>query len=189
MDQFEENPWLDAETKAVLCKSPPNPLAPPMLDTFAILMLSRVDTDNGRHIRAIERAAKPDLGHRDFLELDRQPPFVLFRSLDLADAMFAQFELASCDLMSLFLSDDVLTHAEPQYMADLANAVTGSPEFQKISIRVFSIPDSDAGARFADQFLGVPLTEVPLQQSVFRKKARIMVHWAKKIGAVVEAEL
>jgi hypothetical protein len=50
---------------------------------------------------------------------------------------------------------------------------------------VHSVPDDERGTRFLDQFFGKAL-QLPATRFVAHKKARIMRHWASKLGAVVE---
>ena len=56
-----------------------------------------------------------------------------------------------------------------------------------ISIRIVSVPEHAAGRAFAEQLIGSHLSHLPLEIVVMRKKARVMYHWAKKIGANVVA--
>jgi len=120
------------------------------------------------------------------LQLNRTTPFVLKRKLDLSDAMLAQFELACADMISIFLSDHVVTNGKPEYLATLYRDMLRADEFQVFTVRVNSIPDGDTGRSFVDQFIGPSVRGLPCEFTAMRKKARIMTHWAKRIGAVVE---
>ena len=115
-------------------------------------------------------------------------PFVIKRELILADAMLAQFELICCDIISVFISDEVMSNAEPQYLAELYNALIQSDEFATVALLVTDIPSTEPGKEFFQQFIGDSLLPLPYKMMTTRKKARIMTHWARKVGAVVSAE-
>lgn len=68
-----------------------------------------------------------------------------------------------------------------------------SPEFKETRINVFDVPATEPGERFVDQFLGLALPGQERQVSRFSvwvpfKKARIMKHWATRVGAKVWCE-
>jgi hypothetical protein len=181
--------WLDTETKAALQKVPPEKLAPATTDTFAVVVLSRSSSaDQSRRIRAFDRILRTSLSDAES-QTRRSPPFVVKRELTLADAMLAQFELICCDIISIFLSDDVVSNAEPEYLALLYRSVAHADEFQTVSVSVVSIPDNDDGNAFAEQFIGPRVGQLPFDVVAMRKKARIMMHWAVKIGAEVGSAL
>jgi hypothetical protein len=189
MQEPESHSWLDTETKTALQKVPPLKIAPPTTDTFAVVVLSRGAPDNhARLVRAFDRVL-----HTSPVDAERQttltPPFVVKRGLALSDAMLAQFELICCDVISIFLSDDVVSHAEASYLSGLYRNVLHADEFQSLSVRVLFIPDSPAGQAFTEQFVGSPVEHFPIEMVVMRKKARIMAHWAAKIGANVDTVL
>ena len=63
-----------------------------------------------------------------------------------------------------------------------------SPEFKPTRIEVLDVPATDSGEKFVDQFLGIPLPGQTRRVSRFSvwvpyKKARIMKHWAARVGA------
>ncbi|MDZ7618856.1 MAG: hypothetical protein U1E05_17770 [Patescibacteria group bacterium] len=185
MDTPRNSAWLDTETKAALQKLVPEELAPATTDTFAVVVLSQGSPDNRvRRTRAFDRVLRSTL-----LDAERQteshPPFVVKRGLTLSDAMLAQFELICCDIISVFLSDHVVSNAEPEYLASLYRGVAQADEFEALSVRVVSIPADDAGLAFSEQFIGSRAAAVPFDMVAMRKKARIMIHWAEKIGANV----
>jgi hypothetical protein len=186
MELSDGTSWLDTETKAALRKLPPEKLAPTTTDSFAVVVLSLGSTSNYvRHIRAFDRVLRTSLQDAE-CQMTRTPPFVVKRELTLSDAMLAQFELVCSDIVSIFLSDDVVENAEPNYLASLYRGVAQADEFQTLSIRVQSIPDDDNGYAFAEQFIGPSPPHLPLEMIAMRKKARIMTHWANKIGAIVQ---
>ena len=65
-----------------------------------------------------------------------------------------------------------------------------SLEFEPVTVRLIAIPSNAPGRRFSRQFLGVAIgVATPSEIEVHRKKARLMMHWATKCGADLEAEL
>ena len=111
--------------------------------------------------------------------------------LSLGDAMLGQFELVCCDSVSVFLRDEIVSSAEQEYLTQLYQQFPESPEFQSVTVTVVSLPDTVSGKHFADQFLGeadviVHGSRGPSRcENMMRKKARIMTHWAQKIGAEI----
>ena len=185
MDTPQNSTWLDTETKAALRKLPPEKIAPATTDTFAVVVLSQGSLDNRvRQTRAFDRVLRTSLLDAEY-QTKRSPPFVVKRELALADAMLAQFELICCDIISVFLSDEVVSNAEPEYLASLYRGVAHADEFQDVLVRVDSIPDDAAGHAFSDQFIGSGAAAVPFDIVAMQKKARIMSHWAENIGANV----
>ena len=89
--------------------------------------------------------------------------------------------------MTLFLPRN-----EP-YLAQLYQQFLQSPEFENVNVIVASVPPTALGEQFIDQFLGetdiIPRLVIAgmhsCRESMMRKKARIMAHWAEKIGAKI----
>lgn len=176
--------WLDTETKAFLQKSPPDKLAPSDTVGFTLVLLSAAGDDNARVLRAVDRVLhdSQDAARR----LLRRPlPLSVKAGLSYADALLGQFELISCDAVSVLLNDDVFNEALTSYLDQLYAELLESYEFEVVSLRIESIPSTDRGRDFIDQFVG---NDDAWRAQVFklpRKKARIMEHWAKKIGGRV----
>ena len=187
METPENTFWLDTETKAALQRVPPEKIAPAVTDTFAVVVLSQGALhDHARRVRAFHRVLCSTPPNAE-LQTTRSLPFALKRELTLSDAMLAQFELICCDIVSVFLSDDVVSNANPSYLVELYRTVVRADEFQTISIRIVSVPEHAAGRAFTEQFIGSHPSHPSLEMVVMRKKARVMYHWAKKIGANVVA--
>lgn len=177
--------WLDTETKAELYKHPPERLAPPITDSFAVVVLAQgTPTSFVRQVRAFDKVLGTSRTDAED-QTKRTPPFVLKRSLSLSDALLAQFELVCCDIVAIFLSENVVSNADAEYLASVYRNVRNSDEFQLVSVRVEYIPVNANGQAFADQFVGAELLPPPVVMSMMRKKARIMLHWSRKIGAHV----
>ena len=183
--------WLDTETKAMLQQSPPGKCAPADIGEFTLVLLKR-GRDLDRLLRALRRI--PGLSRAKAVETAaRMCPVPIASGLSLADAMLGQFELVCCDAVSVFLRDDVVVSAEYSYLGELYRQFQKSPEFETVKVKVTSVPNTVTGEHFVDQFLGgadiIPrLVAAGLrscEENMMRKKARIMAHWAEKVGAKV----
>lgn len=188
------NKWLDTETKAMLQQSPPGKYAPADTGVFTLVLLKK-GGDFDRLLRALRRI--PGLSRAKVVETAAcMCPEPIASSLSLADAMLGQFELVCCDAVSVFLRNEVVSAAEYPYLGELYRQFQKSPEFETVKVRITSVPDTVMGEHFVDQFLGgvdiIPqLVAAGLrscEESMMRKKARIMAHWAEKIGAKVVIE-
>lgn len=185
MDAPHGSSWLDAETKATLQQVPPQKFAPATLDTYSAVVLScGADYDHLRRVRAFDRILRTSWIDAEF-QTTRRPPFIVKRELTPAGAMLAQFELICCDVVSVFISDAVMSSADPTYLSELYGALARADEFEEVGVRVVSIPRHAAGQALLDQFVGREIPGFPYDMVVTRKKARIMAHWATKIGARV----
>jgi hypothetical protein len=138
--------------------------------------------------RAIDRICREPERAIDPL-LDGPCPAVVRRGLSLDEAIAGQFELISCDSVSVFVRDGVAAHGSRQYLGELYRRLRLSPEFRPVIVAISFIPDSDGGRRFCDQFLAASDAHpvcfgrpIAIRDLVFQKKARNMAHWAKEIG-------
>jgi hypothetical protein len=183
--------WLDTETQALLQQAPPDKLAPPDTDTFALVLL-----EQGKDLAGVERALVrvPGILVKKALSLVAQAcPLAIASGLSLTDAVLGQFELVCSDSISVFLSDEVISSAGSYYLTELYGQLRYSPEFETVDVQIAAVPDTELGNRFAEQFFGgVAAASLfgkngeAYQGTMMRKKARIMAHWAKKIGAQVQ---
>jgi len=114
---------------------------------------------------------------------------VIRAGLSLDEVIVGQFELISCDAISVFLRDDVAAQASAQYLSDLFARLRASPEFQLVPVEICFLPDCEAAGRFVYQFVSPVLAKtlrynclIQWKDVVFRKKARMMAHWAGQIG-------
>jgi hypothetical protein len=185
METPDNMSWFDTEIKAALQKLPPKKLSPATIVSFAVVVLSLGAVANQAwQTGSIQRVLGTSLQDAE-LQLNRKLPFVLKRELTLADAMLTQFELACADVISIFLSDYVVANGDPVYLTSLYRDMERADEFQIVTVRVASVPDSATGRSFIDQFIAPDLRAFPCEFIALRKKARIMAHWAKEIGATV----
>jgi hypothetical protein len=183
--------WLDTETQAMLGRTMPDKLAPPDTETFSLVLL-----EQGADLDSVKRAlAKvPGVSAEKALSLMEQScPLPIAKGLSITDAVLGQFELVCSDCVSVFLNDDVVSSGGFYYLTELYGQLRYSPEFEMVDVRIAAVPETDVGQRFVEQFLGgvaaasLRGTGVEVYQgTMMRKKARIMAHWAKKIGAEVQ---
>jgi hypothetical protein len=181
--------WLDTETKAMLQQSPPEKLAPPDTGMFTLVLLEK-GNDRDWITRALRRIPGMRVERATVLA-ERSCPVVVAAGLSLADAMLGQFELICCDSVSVFLKDEIVAFGDRQYLDALYQQVRNSPEFQPIAVTVGSLTGATSIAQFLYQFLGAPDASAAIlaghlrYDRMMRKKARIMEHWARKIGVEV----
>ena len=182
--------WLDTETKALLQQSPPGKLAPPDTATFTLVLLEK-GPDPTRLMWSLARVpGRPKQGASAIVL--GACPVLIVGGLSLSDAVLGQFELICGDSISVFLRDEVVLSATADYLNQLYAQFRHSQEFEEVTVHIASVPGTDQGKRFGKQFLGNmagspedTLRNYPLETQIMRKKARIMVHWARKIGAKV----
>ena len=179
----ELNSWLDTETKAMLQRLPPSKQAPADTLAFTLVLLSTSECNRNRLLRAAQRI-HAGFADRDLPATGARAPFLLRDGLTHADALLAQFELISCDAVSVFIADSVFANAENEYLTELYNCLLASDEFRPTTITIGSLPNSNRADEFVDQFIGYQI-EVPSTITAAYKKARIMNHWANKIGGDV----
>ena len=184
--------WLDTETKAILQREQEPKWAPPEAAEFALVLI-RKGTDDQRLVRAIRRVN--ECSESEAIELSRLPtPVTINAGLNEAEALFGQFELICCDAVAAFIRSEVmLEQGDQQYLHSLFQKVSQSPEFKPTRIDVLNVPATEAGERFVDQFLGNPFPgeEGPIDEFslwVPYKKARLMKHWATRVGAQVQCD-
>lgn len=96
----------------------------------------------------------------------------------------AQFELICCDVVSVFITDAVMTQADAAYLAQLYGELLESDEFASVQVSL-QVPDDAAGRSLVDQFVHRPFSVYTQQMTMTRKKARIMTHWAIRCGGNV----
>jgi hypothetical protein len=184
--------WLDTETKAILQKEDEPKLAPPKVAEFGLVMLRKGD-DERRLVRAICRIN--DCAEYESLALARRPtPATVNPGLTEAEALWGQFELICCNTIAAFVRSEVLLDQEQQdYLNTVFQRVLLSSEFKSTRIDIREVPATEAGENFMNQFIGGAVREKnrPLEEfslMVPYKKARLMRHWAARVGAQVECE-
>ena len=182
--------WLDTETKALLQQSPPEKYAPADTGKFT-LMLLRKGMNWERVLRYMVKVPGISVNKATALNYSRSYPLQVAAGLSIADAMLGQFELICSDSISIFLRDDIVQTASPSYLTQICYTTRCSTEFKRIEVNVSCVPANDLGKRFIEQFISVPEILLNIshpgnyKMTVMRKKARIMAHWAKNIGAEV----
>jgi hypothetical protein len=180
--------WIDTETKAILQKENDLPLAPPKVAEFALVM-GHKGNSRERLIRAVCRIN--DCSQSVALSLIALPlPVTVNLDLTEEDAILGQFELVCCGAISAVVRSEVAGAADREYLGRLLKQVERSPEFKPTCVQIDHLPLTEAGQRFADQFLGLDAMELdvsglPRRFSMPAKLARIIKHWAARIGAEV----
>jgi hypothetical protein len=180
--------WLDLQTREILQPTPPEKIAPPTSPDYSLILLAG-GKDRFAMLRAVQRVNDCD-GSAAAKLLKGRLPLVVNPDLSYHNALLGQFEFVCCDAIAVFIASEVVVGGEPSYLYGLFQKLRGSPEFAETSITIRSVPDTEDGRRFSDQFLGSdrpgtisPLS--PVDMSVPWKKARIMAHWATRIGATL----
>ena len=180
--------WIDTETKAILQRQNEPPLAPSKVAEFA-LVLGPKGVDRDRLIRAVRRIN--DCSRSAAIALVGQPsPVTINLDLTEEEATLGQFELVCCEAISAVIRSEVAGEADREYLAELLEQISHSPEFQSTTIRIDDVPMTETGRKFVDQFLGMDLERLkelgfPRRFVMPAKKARIMKHWAERVGAQV----
>ncbi len=187
--------WLDTETKALLQQVPPDKFAPADTGMYT-LVLVRAGPDKVRMAACAERipgvASRPTPpGGKQLALLAGWPhPGPMVRGLSLSDALLGQFELICSDAISVFLRDEVVSSTPPEELLPLCARFLRSSEFEEVAVDVAAVPHNQAGNTFVNQFLGESeyvwfrvRQDYTYEGRMMRKKARIMAHWAEKIGA------
>ena len=184
--------WLDTETKAILQKEPEPKLAPPKAAEFGLVMLLK-GRNRLRLARAICRIN--NCTEAQSLAIARRPaPAIVNPGLTEAEALWGQFELICCDTIAAFVRSEVLLDREQrEYLETVYQRVLRSPEFRPTRIDIREVPATEGGEKFMDQFIGKAVAEEqrPLDEFsllVPYKKARLMKHWAARVGAQVECD-
>lgn len=182
--------WLDTETKAILQKASEPKLAPSRAAEFALVLVKK-GSDRQRLVRAISRIN--ECSELKAAELaDRTVPVTINFDLSEEDAVYGQFELISCDAIGVFVRSEVLGQSEKGYIQALFGKILQSPEFKPVKVKVVEVPETESGQKFVDQFLGMTILRqkpvFPLSVEVPFKKARIMEHWATRVGAQVQRD-
>jgi len=177
--------WLDVQTKELLQKVQDEKLAPPKTAEFALVLL-RKGSDFNRLVHAIAQINK--CGESDATSLARRKtPLVINPDLTEEQALWGQFELICCDAIGIFLRSEVLEQNGRDYLEALFRQVMASDEFKLCSVRVIDVPNTESGEKFIAKFLNRSQT-IPIAFETPFKKARIMEHWAKRVGAQLELD-
>jgi hypothetical protein len=180
--------WLDTQTKEILQKVVEPRLAPPKTAEFT-LVLVRKGIDHARLVRAVCRINECDEPEAVKLVAQRTPVRVN-SDLSEGDALWGQFELICCDAVSIFIRNEVLDQMDLAEFQSLVQKTSQSTEFQPTTVTISEIPRTEPGLSFVDQFLGsfdpAKISVLPATVIVPFKKARIMQHWATRVGAKLQ---
>jgi len=175
--------WLDRETKALLHKGVPVARTGVDVGEYSLVLLA-VGEYTGRLVRAAIRVRRCPEGEATDV-LRKRLPLVIASGLSFEDALLGQFEFICCDAKAVFVHDEVAHRGSATYLDRLYDRLLQSEEFASVLVEVQAVPDGAEGLRYLEQFLGMRTPLLPLRARVPRKKARIMRHWATRIGASV----
>lgn len=182
--------WLDTQTKEILQKVVEPKLAPPKTTEFT-LVLVRKGADHTRLVRAFRRINECDEPEAIKLATKRTPVRVN-SDLSEGDALWGQFELICCDAVSIFIRNEVLDQMDLAEFQSLVQKTSQSTEFQPTTVTIAEIPRTEPGLSFVDQFLGsfepTKIAALPATIIIPFKKARIMQHWAMRVGAKLKCQ-
>jgi hypothetical protein len=174
--------WLDTETRAMLCPSPPPKQTAIGTEAYSLLLLK-----HGSDTPRVEETVAQIRDHNPVLLMD--VPFVVAQEMTLNEALAGQFALACCDCVSAFVRDDVICNATRKELQQLSQEITSSSEFSPVELTILTMPNTDQARRFCWQFLGLAAgVKIPSTRKVFRKKARLMCHWAERSGIETSVE-
>jgi len=180
--------WLDTQTREILQKVNDTKLAPPKAADFA-LVLVREGSDHRRLVRAISRINECDEATASELAVRPNPVTINF-DLTEENALWGQFELVCCDAISVFFRSEVLEQMDRAYLQSLYDQTSKSSEFHPTTVEIKEIPTTESGQKFVDQFLGrfdpASAGVFPKSVTVPFKKARLMQHWATRVGAKIQ---
>jgi hypothetical protein len=181
--------WLDTQTKELLQKVPGEKLAPPKTAEFALVLL-RNGQNRQRVVAAIMSINK--CSESDAASLaSRATPFTVNPDLTEEEALWGQFELICCDAVSIFIRSEVLEENNHSYLGPLFKKVSESSEFRPATVSLTQVPKTESGDKFLEQFVGGPAMAhaFPISLTIPFKKARIMEHWAARVGAEMKLQL
>jgi len=175
--------WLDTQTKELLQKVRDDKLAPPKTAGFALILL-RKGKYYQRLIDAIVQINKCSRSEADILAR-RETPVTINYDLTEEEALWGQFELICCDAIGIFLRSEVIAQNDKTYLWPLFKKVLESSEFKPTNVSIVEVPKTESGEKFVEQFLGVVPEKwiFPVTLTMPFKKARIMEHWAGRVGA------
>lgn len=175
----EMRDWLDTETRAMLYPEPPEKVVQVGIESYSLLLLHQgADGPRIAEVVAAIQDCFPPL-------LDRFP-FVIGSEMELEDALAGQFAFACCDCVTAFVRDELIKNAAASVFRQLHSEIMQSREFQSIEVEVSEIPQTEAARRFCWQFFGMATgLKIPAVIRTYRKKARMMEHWAPKAGILL----
>ena len=178
--------WLDTRTKALLQNVPDDKSAPPKAAEFALVLL-RKGPDRLRMLRAITEINK--CSQPEAIALEKQAlPVTINLGLREEEALWGQFELICCDAISIFLRSEIVEQNDQSGLSSLYGKFLESAEFKPTRVEILELPGTEAGEKFVHQFLGGPPTRLPTTVFAPYKEARIMHHWARRIGGEVQLD-
>ena len=167
--------WLDTETRERLQADLPK--FTEVAEAAVSVILLRAGADSRRIEKVVMELAR--------LTTPPQPsmPLVVCQGLTLDDAMIAQAAFACCDSVAVFVRDELTEQMSYEAFLELQSEVEQSAEYQPVRVRLESMPRNEQTRRFFWIFLGLAVgLDLPTEVVAYRKKARLMQHWASHLG-------
>jgi len=120
----------------------------------------------------------------------RSTPVTINPDLTEEEALWGQFELVCCDAVSIYLRSEVIEQNDHSYLWPLFKKVSESSEFRPATVSITQVPATESGDKFLAQFVGSPAMNraFPMTLMIPFKKARIMEHWATRVGPQMKME-
>jgi hypothetical protein len=180
--------WLDTQTKELLQKVRDEKLAPSKTAEFALVLL-RKGPDHRRLIEAIIEINKCSEADAAVLA-SHSAPVTINPDLTEVEALWGQFELVCCDAVSIYLRSEVIEQNDHSYLWPLFKKVSESSEFRPATVSITQVPATESGNKFLGQFVGGQAMKrvFPITLTIPFKKARIMEHWATRVGVQMKME-
>jgi len=175
--------WLDTQTKELLQKARNEKPAPSKTAEFALVLL-RKGLDHQRLVDSLREIRK--CSDSEAVRLAARPaPFTIHPDLTEEEALWGQFELICCDAVSIYLRSEVIEQNDSSYLLPLFKKILESSEFKPATVTITQVPATESGEKFLEQFAGDSALKrpFPVTFTVAFKKARIMEHWASRVGA------
>ena len=154
-----------------------------MDDGYSLILLD-VGEEVPRIVRATIRIRRCDADEAISV-LSAPLPIRVAIGLTEQAAQEGQWEFVSCDCIAVFVRDEIVDDGGSAYLRTLFDTVSRSPEFAPVDIEVESVPDTEQGERYINQFFGIDPPALPCRVTVRKKKAKLMEMFGEKIGAVV----
>jgi hypothetical protein len=170
--------WLDTETRERLQADLPK-FTEVAEDAFSVILL-RAGADSRRVESVVLELIRLTAPHSPAM------PLVVCQGLSLEDAMTAQAAFACCDSVAVFVRDELAEQMTSEDFVELQSEIEFSGEFQPLRVRIEYLPRNEQVHRFYWIFLGLAVgLELPVEIMAYRKKARLMQHWAHYLGGQV----
>jgi hypothetical protein len=179
--------WLETETKALREDDPPDKWAPSGTSGFSLVLLESKAAVRQRLVDCLQRVCgiPCDVAQRIAAY---SGPVALKHGISFSEGAEDQDALIACDAISVIIATAVVLNPPPGYLKELFGWLRHSPEFQRVSVTIQSLPEGQPAREFLEHFLGSPDYQLPACLTLIRKKARLMQQHATACGRHVTIE-